>query len=135
MVRNAIVSDIPGIRSLMQSVPGFWQAWWSEETVADAIRSAGALAFVWEDGAQIRGFVCAHDVGFRAYLSELIVDTGVHRHGIGTKLIQAVEGALRGKPQRVLIADVWRDAVPFYKSLGWERPDAVLLRQRLNPRD
>ena len=68
-------------------------------------------------------------------MSELIVDTGVHQHNIGTKLIEAVEGALLGKHQRVLIADVWRDALPFYMSLGWEPPDAELLRRRLNPRD
>jgi ribosomal protein S18 acetylase RimI-like enzyme len=131
MVRDAAVSDISGIRCLMQTVPGFWQDWWSEKIIADAIRSANGLAFVWEEKSQILGFVCAHDVGFRAYLSELVVDTGAQRHGIGSKLVQAVEGALRGRDQRVLIADVWQDAEPFYRSRGWEPPSAVLLRHRL----
>ena len=135
MVRDATISDIPSIRSLMQTVPGFWQEWWSENTVADAIRSANGLAFVWERNSRILGLVCAHDMGFRAYLSELVVDIGAHHQGIGTKLVQAVEGALRGKHQRVLIADVWHDAEPFYRTLGWEPPDAVLLRLRLDAGD
>ena len=135
MIRNPIHSDIPGIRALMEAVPGFWQSGWSETTLAQAIRTADGLAFVWEDESQILGFVCAHDLGFRAYLSELVVDTGQRHHGIGTRLVRAAEKGLRGRNQRVLIADVWRDAEPFYRGLGWEPPEVVLLRQRLDLRD
>jgi len=74
MLRAAILSDVPGVRCLMQTVPGFWQDWWSEKTIVDAIRSANGLAFVWEEEQRIVGFICAHDLGFRAYLSELVVD-------------------------------------------------------------
>jgi ribosomal protein S18 acetylase RimI-like enzyme len=117
----------------MQPVSGFWQSWWSDETIADAIQSANKLAFVWEDNSQVLGFVCAHDLGFRAYLSELVVDTR-HRHrGIGTRLVRAVETALRSRNQRVLIADIWRDTESFYRGLGWEPPNVVLLRQKLKP--
>lgn len=135
MVRDVSATDIPNIRALMQMVPGFWQPWWSDKTIAEAIESANGLAFVWEDNSQILGFVCAHDLGFRAYLSELVVGSGARHLGIGTRLVQAVEQALRGREQRVLIADVWHDAEPFYRSLGWGPPDAVLLRQALKPRD
>lgn len=135
MIREATTSDVPRIRVLMQAVPGFWQPWWSDETIADAIRSADGLAFVWEDNGQILGFVCAHDFGFRAYLSELVVDTRQRHHGIGTRLVRAVENGLRGRNQRVLIADVWRDAEPFYRGLGWDPPRVVLLRQQLQLRD
>lgn len=131
MVREAITPDIPKNCALMHMVPGFWQPWWSERTIAAAIHSAKGLAFVWEEGDQILGFVCAHDLGFRAYLSELIVDIPVRSQGIGTRLLHAVEDALRQRNQRVLIADVWRDAEPFYRSLGWEPPEALLLRRRL----
>lgn len=131
MLRDAIHSDIPNIRSLMQTSSGFWQPWWSEDTIAQAIRTANGLAFVWEHDSQIVGFVCAHDLGFRAYLSELIVDVGVRRKGIGTRLVQAIEEVLRSRGQRVLISDVWHDSEPFYRSLGWLPPDVVLLRQRL----
>jgi hypothetical protein len=85
MVRPATISDVSKIRLLMQSAPGFWQTWWSDETVADAIQASNGPAFVWEDTSRILGFVCGHDLGFRAYLSEL----------------------------------------------GWEAPDAMLLRKRL----
>jgi ribosomal protein S18 acetylase RimI-like enzyme len=135
MIRQAATSDIPGIRTLMQSVPGFWQPWWSDQTIADAVRSANGLAFVWEDSSQILGFVCAHDLGFRAYLSELVVDAGARHQGIGSRLVRAVEQALHARRHRVLIADVWHDAEPFYRSLGWAPPDAILLRKRLNTQD
>ncbi len=131
MLRDAIITDIPNIRALMQSVPGFWQPFWSEETIADAIRSANGLALVWEDRSQILGFACAHDLGFRGYLGELLVDVRVRRRGIGTQLVRALEEVLRSRGRRVLVADVWQDAEPFYRSLGWLPPDAVLLRQDL----
>jgi predicted N-acetyltransferase YhbS len=134
-IRRAIPSDIAAIRTLMQSVEGFWQPWWLDQTIADALQSANGLAFVWEDERQIFGFVCAHDLGFRAYLSELVVDPTVRHQGIATRLVQTVEAALQDKHQRVLIADVWHDPEPFYKSLGWEPPDAMLLRHRLNVQD
>ncbi len=135
MLREAITSDVPSIRTLMQTVPGLWQPSWSERTIAEAIGSAHGLAFVWEQGAQILGFACAHDLGFRAYLSELVVDIRVRRQGIGTRLMQAIEEYLRSSGQQILIADVWRDAEHFYKSLGWGAPDAILLRQRLAVKD
>jgi ribosomal protein S18 acetylase RimI-like enzyme len=131
MIRDATASDVPNILALMQSVPGFWQSWWSEKTIAEAIHSANGLAFVWERNSRIFGFVCAHDLGFRAYLSELIVDIRVRGQHIGTHLLQAVEEALRRRDQKVLLADVWRDAEHFYRSLGWHPPDVVLLRKRL----
>ena len=135
MLRNALISDVPKIRALMQTVPGFWQPSWSESTIADAVRCSNGLAFVWEEGSQILGFVCAHDLGFRAYLSELIVDARARGRGTGTALVHAIEEALRSKGQRILIADVWRDSEPFYRSLGWRPPDAVLLRQQLDARN
>src|SRR5271156_3921821 len=127
MGRHPVTSDIPAIRTLMQATPGFWQPWWSDKTIADAMGSATGLAFVWEDNSQILGFVCAHDLGFRAYLSELVVDAGARHQGIGSRLVRAVEEALCARRQRVLIADVWHDAEPFYRSLGWAPPDALLL--------
>jgi ribosomal protein S18 acetylase RimI-like enzyme len=135
MIRQAAISDILGIRTLMQAVPGFWQSWWSDKTIADALRSANGLAFVWEDNSRILGFVCAHDLGFRAYLSELVVDRSVRRQGVGSRLIHTAEEALHARQKRVVIADVWHDAEPFYRSLGWTPPDAVLLRKRLNARE
>jgi predicted N-acetyltransferase YhbS len=64
MIRLATMEDIPGIQQLMHSVPGFWQASWRDDVVEHGIRSADGIAFVWEEGGRIVGFVCAHDVGF-----------------------------------------------------------------------
>ena len=84
----------------MQTVPGFWQPWWSDETIVKAL--ANGLAFVFEDDSEVLGFVCAHDLGFRAYLSELVVDDRNRRQGIGTLLVQGVEVALRNRGARFL---------------------------------
>jgi ribosomal protein S18 acetylase RimI-like enzyme len=135
MIREASTSDNLGIRALMQTVPGFWQQWWSEMTITTAIKSARGLAFVWEENSLILGFVCAHDLGFRAYLSELVVSTGVRNQGIATNLVRAVEEVLTGRGQRVLIADVWHESETFYRALGWEPPEVILLRRRLKTRD
>jgi len=54
----------------MEAEPGFWQRDWSDATLAKGIETAGDLALVWEEDSAIAGFVCAHDLGFKAYLSE-----------------------------------------------------------------
>ena len=131
MIRPATFDDATEIRSLMESVPQFWQPRWTNKTIALAI--AGELAFVWVQDLQILGYVCAHDLGFRAYLSELVVAPQVRNRGIGRALVQRVEQELAERSQTILIADVWRDAIPFYQTLGWEPPEAVLLRKRLGP--
>jgi ribosomal protein S18 acetylase RimI-like enzyme len=115
----------------MEAEPGFWQAGWSDATLTRAIESAGDLALVWEDKGSIAGFACAHDLGFRAYLSELVVAPEARRRGIGKRLVEGVQAELVGRGRRILIADVWPSAEPFYRSLGWEPPDVVLLRRKL----
>jgi GNAT superfamily N-acetyltransferase len=135
MLRKATTSDALAIRCLMERVPGFWQPWWSDQTTEEAIRAANGLALVWEVGSQILGFVCAHDLGFRAYLSELVVDPSVRQQGIGRRLLIAIEDLLRRREQRTVIADVWRDAASFYTNLHWSAPDSILLRHRLEPQD
>ena len=132
MIRQATSKDLPAIRRLMEAEPGFWQDDWSDATLAKGIETAGNLALVWADDTVVVGFACAHDVGFRAYLSELIVAQGVRGRGIGKKLIERIQDvpALRGC--RILIGDVWHAAEPFYRSLGWEPPNVVLLRRKLS---
>jgi ribosomal protein S18 acetylase RimI-like enzyme len=133
MVRQTMPEDIPEIQALMKSIPGFWQSHWSRDTVAHALDTANGLSFVWEEDSQILGFVCAHDLGFRACLSELAVSPPCQHRGIGRALLEKVEHRLSARQRTILIADVWRDAVPFYRALGWESPEAVLLRKKLPP--
>lgn len=57
------------------------------------------------------------------------------RHtGIASRLLQAIEEELTHRRRTVIIADVWREAEPFYRSRGWEPPDVVLLASRLRGR-
>jgi predicted N-acetyltransferase YhbS len=131
MIRQATQKDIPAIRALMQSEPGFWQDSWRHDVLERALVSSGGIAFVWEEGGQVLGFVCAHDLGFRGYLSELILKNSERGRGIGTKLVDQVYQEVSARGCSVLISDVWHDAEEFYKSLGWSEPDVKLLRKRL----
>lgn len=131
MIREASRDDVAAIRSLIQSIPGLWDDEWRESVLEQALRSSSGLALVAEQDGEIVGFVCAHDVGFRGYLSELAVGESARHRGVGTELVRAVESALAGRGCTVLISDVWRDAEGFYRRLGWSEPDVVLLRKRL----
>ena len=89
------------------------------------------MAFVYRTDGEIVGFICAHNLSFRAYLSELIVSQLYRGRGIGSQLLDAVECALTNQGCPLVIADVWRDAEGFYRSRKWETPAAVLLRKML----
>ncbi len=115
----------------MQAVPEIWQDSWRADVLERSLRAAAGLAFVWEEGGQVRGFVCAHDIGFRGYLSELVVTEETRGRGVGRQLVRRVEQELTDRGCAILIADVWKDAVGFYQALGWTPPDVVLLRQKL----
>ena len=131
MIRQATTSDVAAITTLMRSQAGFWQPCWRKDVVERGLAASDGLCFVWENAGQILGFACAHDLGFRAYLSELIVSEGNRHRGIGKKLVERVHQELTARGCAILISDVWRDAEAFYRSLGWEEPDALLLCRRL----
>jgi len=131
MIREATKADIPAIRVLMGSEPGFWKQATRPEVLEIDLDSAKDLAIVWEESGEILGFACAHDVGFRAYLSELIVSRTARGRGVGQRLVEHVEDRLRKRKCPVLFSDVWKEAEGFYRSLGWSAPDVILLRKRL----
>ena len=41
------------------------------------------------------------------------------RQGVARQLLERLESELTARGRTVMIADVWRDAVGFYESLGW----------------
>ena len=86
------------------------------------------------EGAELLGFVCGHDLGFRAYLSELVVAAPGRGRGAGKQLVARLEAELAARGCGTLVADVWKDARGFYESLGWSPPDVVLLRKKIDPR-
>lgn len=106
MIRAAIYKDIPTIRFLMESEPGFWQKTWREDVLERGIDSANGLAFVWEEGNEILGFIYAHDLGFRGYISELVVAKKARGKEIGEKLVEIVQDKLAEAGCSVVIADV-----------------------------
>ena len=130
MIRQATLQDIQAIFSLIRAESGMWQEAWTDDVLIRALKSSDGLAFVWDDqGAQ--GFVCSHDVGFRGYLSELVVAPNFRRRGIGRRLVSHVQGELAKRGCHLVIADIWHEAEPFYESLGWiPVSDKVSLRKK-----
>jgi predicted N-acetyltransferase YhbS len=126
-IRCADPNDIAGIAKLLRDLPGVWQDRWRSDVLERAIASANGLAFVAEHAGTVVGFVCAHDVGFRAYLSELAVAIPWQRRGLGKALVAVVTKELAGRGCSILVADICPPAVAFYERMGWYTPDAVLL--------
>jgi ribosomal protein S18 acetylase RimI-like enzyme len=132
VIRDASTTDLSDIRTLMNSVDGFWDESWRPDVLERAVGSPDTIALVHQDGAIIDGFICAHDLGFRAYLSELIVAPHVQRRGIGAQLLAEIERRVAERGCAVIVADVWRDAEEFYRSRGWTPPSVILVRKRLS---
>lgn len=119
----------------MQGEAGFWQNNWRADVLSRALESARRLGFVYVASGGIVGFVCGHDLGFRGYLSELIVAKIWKGKGTGKRLVVHLESALAARGCGVLIADVRKNASGFYQSMDWTSPDVVLLRKRIEDRD
>jgi GNAT superfamily N-acetyltransferase len=132
VIRLAGTGDIPRIEALMKSVAGFWDESWRPDVLHRTLASSETIALVHHDGDTIDGFVCGHYVGFRAYLSELVVSPASQGRGVGSQLVSELERHLADRGCSILIADVWRDAERFYRSRGWTPPAVVLLRKRLD---
>jgi GNAT superfamily N-acetyltransferase len=133
VIRLAGAADAAGIRALLESVPGLWDDTWRADVLDRALASAGTTALVSEEDGALVGFACAHDVGFRAYVSALVVSPAARGRGLGARLLGEVERRLAARGCGVVIADVWREAEAFYRSRGWAPPGVVLLRKRLAP--
>lgn len=115
----------------MKSIKDFWDNSWREGVIRQGIISSGGLSFVYEQKGEILGFICAHDIGFRAYLSELVVSPKMQGRGVGEKLLCKVESKLQERGCKILISDVWQDSARFYLKLGWSEPNVKLLRKKI----
>ena len=130
-IRSANLADGEAVTALLQSIAGVWQPDWRLDSVNRAIVAADGLAFVAIEQEEVVGFICGHDLGFRAYLSEFAVAESRQRAGLGTALLRSFESALSERGCRLVVADVYPPAEPFYRALGWGAPSAVLLSHRL----
>jgi ribosomal protein S18 acetylase RimI-like enzyme len=119
VVREAGIADIHAIRALMNSVAGFWDESWRPDVLERAVGSPDTIALVHQGGHVLDGFICAHDLGFRAYLSEFVVAPHVQRKGIGTGLLAEVE-------RRVAERGSLRDSSP--QAAGQDRCASLSLR-------
>ena len=120
-------ADLPAVEALLLSSPGVWQAAWRNDAVRRAVAAADGLAYIADEEGLLIGFACAHDVGFRAYLSELVVAEPHQRRGVGSALLAAVERGLAERGCTLVVADVFLPAAPFYRRLRWREPHAALL--------
>jgi predicted N-acetyltransferase YhbS len=130
-IRSAAAADSGAITDLLKSIEGVWRPDWRSDSVRLSISAADGLAFVAVEQGHVLGFICGHDLGFRAYLSEFAVAESHQRAGVGTALLRSFESALTQRGCRLVIADVYPPAEPFYRALGWGAPSAVLLSHRL----
>jgi ribosomal protein S18 acetylase RimI-like enzyme len=131
MIRKAKTKDFTAIKKLLKGEKGLWDKNWRKNALELGITSSIDLSYVYEENNKIIGFVCAHDLGFRSYLSELVVDSKFRNIGIGKELVKKVEDCLREKGCKIIISDVWKNSIGFYKNLGWSEPSVILLRKRL----
>lgn len=131
MIRMMEKEDLLSVKILMQSIPGFWHENWTEDTIEKALAVSAGLSFVYELDSQIIGAIFAFDFGFRAYIAELAVAEQSRNFGVAKKLIEHIESLLKKRKCELVIADVWKNAEPFYKKLGWENPNALLVRKKL----
>jgi predicted N-acetyltransferase YhbS len=129
-IRSATPADSEAVTELLQSITGVWQPDWRADSVQRSISAADGLAFVAVEQEHVLGFICGHDLGFRAYLSEFAVAESHQRAGLGTALLRSFEEALTQRGCRLVVADVYPPAEPFYRALGWRAPSAVLLSHR-----
>ena len=131
MIRQMRKEDLDSVKTLMQSIPGFWYEQWNKGVLEQAVSASGDLALVCELDQRIVGFVFGYDLGFRAYLGEFAVAENVRGRGIGRRLLEHVQAILKNRGRELIISDVWKSAVPFYEKLGWREPEAVLLGKKL----
>ena len=127
IIRSAVTEDEEQIRQLLNDLSNVWQREWRKDAVSIALESAGELAIVACTKKKIVGFACIHDVGFRAYLSEMAVAEKFQKSGIGSKLLETAKIMLSKRNCALVVADVYPPAAGFYRKRGWVVPKSTLL--------
>jgi GNAT superfamily N-acetyltransferase len=134
--------DIPLLepieRSAAEIFRGTDRAWVADDepTSADEHLTAIAAGLHWlalADG-EPAGFLLAERFGEAVHITEIAVAASHQRHGLGGKLIAAVEQRARGIGARALTLTTYRDLpwnAPFYRRLGFAELSADSLPAHL----
>jgi GNAT superfamily N-acetyltransferase len=125
--RHATLLDAEDVTSLMKSVSGVWQNTWRADAVSRCIEASSGLSVIAIDDCRLIGFAGVHDLGFRAYLSEFVIDEAYQHRGIGTQLLRFAKEELARRGCRLIIADAYPPAASFYTERGWCAPRSTLL--------
>jgi ribosomal protein S18 acetylase RimI-like enzyme len=132
MIRIMTSKDLPSIRKMMENENNFWHKEWTNDTLRKAFGVAQDLALVYEENSNIIGFVFGYNLGFRGYISALLIKKEYQKKGIGRALLNRIENNLEKKKCELIITDILPDAELFYKKLGWKKPYAKLYCKRIS---
>ena len=131
-IRIMTSKDLPSIRTMMENEKFFWHKVWTNDTLRKAIEMAQDSALVYEENSNIISFVFGYNLGFRGYISALLVKNEYRKKGIGKSLLNRIENNLEKKKCELIITDILPDAELFYKKLGWKKPYAKLYCKRIS---
>ncbi len=90
---------------------------------------------VW-DGGKLAGFGRFFHDGVFCYLQDIMVHPDYQHRGIGSKIMNALEGKVAGKGFAEIGLQPWDkqpSLVRFYEKLGWKKFRAMQLTRRMDP--
>ena len=128
-VRKCMISDAPHIRALIQQDLGYEYAEEAfEQNLRRIMSSSSNIIYVAENGNQFLGYAHACDYGViygppTKALSSIAVVEEYRRYGVAKMLMEAVEAWAKkngAESVRLYSGSERKDAVAFYKSMGYE---------------
>ncbi len=102
----------------------------TREEIAKKLQRDPGLFLVAEDDGKLIGTVIGGFDGRRGLIYHLAVDHAHHRRGVGKMLMDEVEKRLKAKGCLrcyLLVKDDAREAIGFYRQLGWDTWDVTIL--------
>jgi ribosomal-protein-alanine N-acetyltransferase len=144
-IRRAALADADQMPSLAATAESAAQ--WSGNSYLRIFTEPGRLAFVAESDDRLVGFIVARTIVDQWEIENVVIATDHRRHGIGTRLVNAVIDAARSHAVGQLLLEVRESnhtARALYRKLGFvesgRRPDyysapsesAILLTLKLH---
>ncbi len=97
------------------------------------LEANGDCCFVAREGERMVGSVMAGHDRRRGYVYHLAVDPGLRHGGIGRRLMEACEDALRNAGIEKVHLFIYADnpAVRFYERVGWHRREDITVMSKV----